>query len=222
MKGSVLKQENGQLLEEKVVNLDFVRSMSIHDIEKGIKRTYTGVVLSKKAICIALANIKRYRLFEQLGIYSFKKYINSSRLNMNYKTAAEYAIIGESLVTFSDELKEIEFKEEDGLKKLVLLHKAVMKQPENKQLLIQNLKDTSLRKYQALIANNREEPQEEKEKDFTFRIDVDESRIYMNPDNVDILWINFEFNKLITTPEASERLLNHLKKSLQEYVENKL
>ena len=45
-------------IADRDVSLDYVHSEKLTEVESGISDTIKGVILSKKAVCVALANIK--------------------------------------------------------------------------------------------------------------------------------------------------------------------
>ena len=97
------------------------------EIEQNINAVIREFRNAKKRLCLLLAEIKMQKLYKQIDMHSFKKYVLSRRLKISYNTALEYAEIGEVLVKYESQLKEADFSEEDGLKKLLLLEKALSK-----------------------------------------------------------------------------------------------
>ncbi len=142
-------------------SLDFVESENIHEIETGIRETLSGIALSKAALCKALANIDTKKLYKQVQAGSFLEYLEMARIPLNYKTAKEYAKIGDTMLRFREELTSVDFREEDGLKKLVYLDKALDKCGEDREAVFEKVKESSLRDFQQWIRELEEEEQEE-------------------------------------------------------------
>lgn len=97
------------------------------EIEQNINAVIREFRNAKKKLCLLLAEIKMQKLYKQIDKQSFRKYVLSRRLKISYNTALEYAAIGEVLVKYESQLKEANFSEDDGLKKLLLLEKALSK-----------------------------------------------------------------------------------------------
>lgn len=151
---------------KKEFSLDFVESENIIEIETGIRETLTGIALSKAALCKALANIDKKKLYKQVHAGSFLEYLDMARIPLNYKTAKEYAKIGDTMHRHESELTEIDFREEDGLKKLVYLDKALERCTEEGERVevFEKMKESSLRDFQSWIneiGRREEEPEEE-------------------------------------------------------------
>ena len=139
------------------VSLDYIDSEELYEIEKGIRETLDGITLSKAALCKALANIDRKRLYTQAGAESFLEYLELERLPVNYKTAKEYAKIGGMLIRHSEDLENIAFREEDGLKKLVYLDKALANHGEHREEVFDKVKHSSLREFQRFAREGEED-----------------------------------------------------------------
>ena len=131
--------------------LDFIESDNIHEVETGIRETLAGIALSKAALCKALANIVTKKLYTQVEARSFFEYLEMGRIPLNYKTAKEYAKIGDAMLRYNDELESVHFKEEDGLKKLVYLEKALDRCEADRELVFEKIKENSLREFQHWI-----------------------------------------------------------------------
>lgn len=145
----------------KHFSLDFVESEDIREIESGIRETLSGITLSKAALCKALANIDKKRLYTQVGAKNFMEYLEMARIPINYKTAKEYAKIGDTMLRYDSELTSVDFREEDGLKKLVYLDKALEQCSEDRETVFQKVKESSLRDFQQWIKEMGETEAEE-------------------------------------------------------------
>jgi hypothetical protein len=129
------------------VSLDFINSDNLQEIERGIRHTIQGVVLSKAAVCKSLANIDRKKLYRQAGADNFMQYLEEERIPIKYKTAKEYAKIGDVLIRHEEELDTVDFTEEDGLKKLMYLDRALEQTEEDREQVYQKVKEYSLRDF---------------------------------------------------------------------------
>ena len=143
---TMLKEKEGRF------SLDFIHSSDLEEIEKGIQETVEGVMLSRAAICKSLANIDTKKLYHQAGCRSFMEYLKEERIPIKYKTAKEYAKIGDTLMRHADGLAEVDFKEEDGLKKLIFLDKAMRNLQENPRQVYKKIKEYSLREFRSYAA----------------------------------------------------------------------
>ncbi len=146
---------------DKHFSLDFVESENIHEIEVGIRETLSGIALSKAALCKALANIDKKKLYTQVKARNFMEYLEMARIPLNYKTAKEYARIGDTMIRYDAELKSVEFKEEEGLKKLVYLDKALEQNVEDRETVFQKVKDSSLRDFKQWVRDLETETSDE-------------------------------------------------------------
>ncbi len=146
--------EQHTLLKEKEgrFSLDFIHSSDLEEIEKGIQETVEGVMLSRAAICKSLANIDTKKLYHQAGCRSFMGYLKEERIPIKYKTAKEYAKIGDTLMRHAEGLAEVDFREEDGLKKLIFLDKALRNYRENPRQVYKKIKEYSLREFRSYAA----------------------------------------------------------------------
>lgn len=129
-------------------SLDFIDSERLQEIESGIKETVRGVVLSKVAVCKALANIDKKNLYIQEGYENFMQYLSAERIPLKYKTAKEYAKIGDTIVRHEERLREVDFHEEDGLKKLIFLDTALKNHKGDPGQVYKKVKELSLRDFQ--------------------------------------------------------------------------
>jgi hypothetical protein len=132
-------------------SLDYLDSDNLYEIERGIQETMDGLVLSKVVLCKALANIDRKKLYTQVGAGNFHEYLQLERIPLNYKTAKEYAKIGDTLIRHASELEAVDFHEEDGLKKMVYLDKALDTCNAEREEIFQKVKESSLRDFQRWI-----------------------------------------------------------------------
>jgi hypothetical protein len=138
-------------------SLDYIESNNLYEIERGIMETMDGLVLSKVVLCKALANIDRKKLYTQVGAGNFHEYLEMERIPLNYKTAKEYAKIGDTLIRHASELEAVDFHEEDGLKKMVYLDKALNTCNAERDEIFQKVKESSLRDFQRWIVSMKRE-----------------------------------------------------------------
>jgi hypothetical protein len=153
--------------QTEVFSLDFIDSDKLEEIERGIKETVRGVILSKTAICKSLANIDRKKLYKQAGAHSFMDYLSSERIPIKYKTAKEYAKIGDILIRYGDQLSSVHFKEEDGLKKLMYLEKALERHENDPGQVFDNITRYSLRAFKEYAMSRSEQIEESGEEEPT-------------------------------------------------------
>ena len=78
---------------------------------------------------IALAQIKRHRLYRSRGADTFKEYLRSGSIELAYSTAIEQAKIGEVFLYYRVLLQSTGFCEAHGMKKLLHLRKALSLHP---------------------------------------------------------------------------------------------
>jgi hypothetical protein len=182
----ITKERNISLTKESLISLDFIYSNSLNEIEYGIKKIINGVILSKKAICIALARIKTNALFKQAKINTFKEYLKKMRIPIKYSTALDYAIIGEMLVRYKESLYEFEFKEEDGLKKLLLLEEGLRNHKSNPRIVFEKIKEATFSDFKRFVKNNKgnRKSQLKQELPSNSLIRADGERIYLVPSNI--------------------------------------
>ncbi len=147
---------SSSLAQTELFSLDFINSEKLEEIEAGIKETIRGVELSKAAVCKSLANIDKKKLYKQIGFNSFLQYLGAERLPLNYKTAKEYVKIGDVLLRHEGELLTVDFQEENGLKKLMYLDRALQKHNTNPKQVFENVKECSLRDFKAYALDEKD------------------------------------------------------------------
>jgi len=172
---NVSVNRNTGIARSRRISLDFTESDNIHEIEAGIRDTMDGIILSKAALCKALANIDKKRLYTQVRAGNFMEYLDMARIPINYKTAKEYAKIGDTMIRYDKELTSVDFSEEDGLKKLVYLDKALDQCPDDPEMVFQKVKESSLRDFQHWIQELKEEKQMQDETQVHEHHTVDQS-----------------------------------------------
>ena len=134
------------------VNIYF-EAKTLNEIEEALAKALANELLLKKTLCILLSKIKLEELYREIMLSSFKDYLKTRRLEIAYSTAVEYAKIGEMLVRYHDKLIDISFNEVDGLKKLLLLEKALK---DNKaEEVFSHLKSDSLKEFCKYVKNAR-------------------------------------------------------------------
>lgn len=134
------------------VNIYF-EAKTLKEIEEAITKTIENELLLKKTLCILLSKIKLEELYKQLSFPTFKAYLKSRRLEISYSTAVEYARIGEMLLRYHDKLLDISFQEVDGLKKLLVLEKAL--QNNHAEEVFSRLKTDSFKEFCQYAKNAR-------------------------------------------------------------------
>lgn len=136
------------------VSLNYAGSDDLKTIERGIRETVRGQVLSVMAICKALHRIQAEELYRQAGLSTFGEYLDSRRIPVPKSTGSEYAKIGKALTEHADQLSRVDFTEADGLKKLLFLDQAIQNGGE-KDALVRLGKD-SFRDFRAFAKGQAE------------------------------------------------------------------
>jgi hypothetical protein len=150
---SPLKENNEEVFSpNKVVEIALndavaAESENLTEIENEITKVVGRIRTCKKALCILLAKIKEKKLYEQIGYHTYKSYIKSNRLKISYNTALEYADIGLVFSRYAEELEKARFTENDGMKKLCFLNKA-LKNHESDEVFAR-LKNDSFQQFRA-------------------------------------------------------------------------
>jgi hypothetical protein len=212
----VVKVENPDI-KDRWVALEYVFSKCLIDIERGISQTVQGVALSKKAVCIALARIKREGLHEQVGIETFKAYLKSRRIDLPYSTAIEYSQIGEVYLKYRAQLEEIKFTEESGLKKLLFLEEGLRANGDKKDVL-DRVRLDSLREFKSFVRGRR---QAQNARAFSgesvsgvdrtrFSLKADEESVWLSPINVELVWFNPQLGDVLHSPEVVRKFRDFL------------
>ena len=223
----VKEKVNREYLEEKIF-LDFLHSNRLTEIEKGIKETINGVILSKKAICIALAYVKIKELYKQININSFKEYLKIKRIPFNYSTALDYSIIGEMLIKYENELKNVNFKEETGLQKLLLLEKGLHNYKDQPQIVFEKIREISFRDFKAFVNNNNTNNNGSKRivkkqiQDIQdFSIKTEDERVFLLPFGLDVLWLNGDIEEKLGIPGLYKQFRKYIIKSVKDFFNQK-
>lgn len=178
-------------------SLDFINSNNLSEIEEGIKETIRGVVLAKTAVYKSLANIDKKRLYKQAGVSNFMEYLASERIPIKYKTAKEYAKIGDVLIRYEKPLQAIQFSEEDGLKKLIYLERALKREDIDKQQVFAKVKEYSLRAFKEFAVPS----EDSKEGDSAEEGQPEPLSFPRHPDSI----CTYEDNNLVVITEHGEK-----------------
>ncbi|MBN1696496.1 MAG: hypothetical protein JW881_03180 [Spirochaetales bacterium] len=206
------------------ISLDFIHSNNLDEIENGIKDTVNGVIFSKKAICIALAHIKEKELYKQIHVNSFKKYLKKERIPINYSTALDYSIIGEMLIKYEPELKSIDFNEEKGLQKLLLLEKGLNNYKERPRVVFENIKVKSYRDFKVFVnnhnnkVNTKNDHRENTDSLHEVSIKIEDERIFLSPSGLDILWLNGDVEDKLGVPGFYREFKKYIVKCVEEFI----
>lgn len=178
MNGTKLAALNNQIGVAEVV----AQKNELEKIEKSINKCVRQIVFSKLVICISLARIYDDALYRKDNFKTFKQYLASGRINLPTSTASEYAKIGRVYLRFREELERIDFREEDGLKKLLILEKAISQFP--KEDVFSELKQMSYRNFRREFARANGSQTEGIGNDVILRFNEDEHALYMEIDGV--------------------------------------
>lgn len=124
-----LEDENDDLIKEnnklqyalqEYAKTGYEQSHNLEELEKGITQDYLSSLKFTFRMCLALYQIKKRGLYKKLA-GSFKEYLKQERLKLPKSTISEYALIGEALTKYKEDLKRIQYTQDDGKTKLVLL-----------------------------------------------------------------------------------------------------
>lgn len=192
-----------------------VRNDSLQALEEYVNEKIKELVFSKLDICLSLAEIKRKQLFRELGYASFKEYLEAERIRLHYHTAHEYAKIGEVLLRYKEELNEVNFSEEAGLKKLLLLDDALQRRRSQKDTVFRMLKDASFREFKT-FANAEEQSARADSASQSFgglslprlRLESTDECIVLQPSSREIIWFDTDLECIF----HSEKLANDFKR----------
>jgi len=210
------------LRKKLAVSLDFIHSSTLNEIENGIQETAKGVIFSKKAICIALAQIKKKELYRQIKINNFKEYLKRKRIPFNYSTALDYSIIGEMFLKYKNELESVHFNEEDGLQKLLLLEKGLKNNKEHPQYVFRKIREDSFRDFKLFVNNNgrKESKQTLRKKIFNLQdisIKIEDETVSLFPEGIDILWFNRDIENRLGMPGIYKKFQKHIIESVNNF-----
>jgi len=200
------------------VDLDFIDSDKLTEVEKGLRETIRGVFYSRMVICRALANIDRKKLYIQAGTRSFLKYLESGRIPLKYKTAKEYAKIGNVLLRHAGELKKVGFSEEHGLKKLIYLDKAIETHINNPNEVYRRAKESNLTEFKTFAEGDKSILKEESIEKPCFR--AEHGVIYKYTSNGDKKAVLSICDKTLTENEDSlefQEYMEKLRKSTESF-----
>jgi len=206
--------------QDNINHAIYIYSNDLKDIEIGMKDTIKGVIFSKKIICIALAQIKLKELYKQAHVSSFKDYLKAGRIPIKYSTAIDYSLIGEALLKYRALLENHDFKEEDGLKKLLLLDKALTKYKNKSEIVFQKIKGTSFRDFKRFVNKDINDSLNTRKKTILSYTDLsikaDDECIYIEETGKEILWFNIDMEKdlgidFILTKKIRTSVLNTIK-----------
>lgn len=195
-----VRRQLNQTHQKQVISLDYVQSNTLEEVEEGIKETVQGVVYSKVAICSSLANIVNKKLYRQAGAKNFFEYLKMERLPIKYKTAKEYAKIGDVLQRHRHELDKINFNEEDGLKKCIYLDKALKSHNEEPGLVFHRMKEDSLREFQRFAVNRKEETETRETSNSSVVVEEGFPQFSISGGSVVVTWDDFSKEAVITVP----------------------
>ena len=154
---------------------------NLEELESAINNAARSIIQSKLVICMALAAIQDNALYRQIGFPTFQAYANSGRLQIPKSTASEYAQIGRIYREYASDLAHIEFSEDDGLKKLLLLKKALTR--ASKAEVLGKLKCLTYRSFRTQFACANHDAQSAPFKDLRLRLDKAENTLFLSVEN---------------------------------------
>ena len=86
-------------VDTPAINFDHYRKFSnldrLNALERRIVESVQKITMTKLEVCIALAKISLNKLYLESGVSSFKEYLKANRIPIHYRTAHDYAKIGE-------------------------------------------------------------------------------------------------------------------------------
>lgn len=199
-------------------------SDDLEEIEQQVNDKIKGIVMSKISLCIALANIKMKELYKQIGLQSFKEYLSEKRINIKCQTAYEYAKIGEILLKYWQNLNCVDFREEDGLKKLLLLDIAMNKNCAHKEFLFRKLKESSYREFQRFIKDGLHSARAESANQgllgypiSQIQLAIGDECIMLLPLGKEIVWFDNDIWRYLETPDLQRKFKRHILKAVEDF-----
>lgn len=204
------------------VPLELINSDQLIHVEEGINAIIQGVVLSKLALCIALANVKQKQLYKQADLHSFKEYLKAKRIKIKYQTAHDYAQIGEVYLKYHHKLSKVKFNEECGLKKLLLLNDAL--ENDKSDTVFTKLKTSSYRDFRRYIVGKRTKSARAdfrvhlKSSDFSLK--EDDECIFLMPIDQEVVWFNNDLLKGMLTQKLYREFKKHIFESIYYFLRN--
>jgi hypothetical protein len=187
----------------------------LYETEQQISESVQKVIGAKLDVCVALAKIKIEKLYKEIGIATFKDYIKVNRIAIRYQTAHDYAKIGEIYIKYRDNLESVNFKEENGLKKLLLLEDALTKYKNESDLVFDRLKRDSYREFKLYCAQTAQSARADYQ---NLQLTISEECIVIRPYDKELLWFDPEINNWFESPGQSARFKQYILRAMRQYL----
>jgi len=141
--------KTASIMSEECISLDYAGSEKAVEVDKGIRDTIKGIRLSILALGLALARIKTELLYKELGCATITQYVQRlcEDTKMDRSSIYNWLNIGEAYLKYQQELRQIDFNDNDGPTKLPYLERAL--ESNQKQKVFDNIKTMSVREFAA-------------------------------------------------------------------------
>ncbi len=208
------RQASLRALEPSLIGSLF--SCDLVEIEATIRKAVQTAVRSRTTVCLALARIKTGELYRQVGCSSFKEYLRERRVGLPYHTAHEYARIGEILHAYRDELSAMRFDEETGLKKLLLLERALRRNGHDRSSVFGKLGSCSYRQFREYACAQRSARADcpvapfVEEAPSGIQLDGTGECIVMKSLGKEIIWFDTDLERCFPTPAQARSFKMHI------------
>ena len=150
-------------------------------LESSINRGIQQISVSRLAVCMCLAAIHDDALYKLANYRSFQQYMNSGRVHIPKSTASEYVKIGRTFIKYRDELSAVNFNEDGGIKKLLLLDLAL--EHAEKSDVFAHLEDLSFREFKSRFVEAGGRVADAKAKDIQVRYDDTDHSVLIEIDD---------------------------------------
>ena len=193
----------------RISNLD-----RLNALEGKIGQNVRKIAETKLEICVDLAKIKLDKLYLESDASSFKDYLRAKRVPIHYRTAHDYARIGEVYLKYRDFLADIDFKEENGLKKLLLLENALNRHLDDIDLVFTKLKSISYRDFKYFITSNSRCARAHKVDPI---LSVVEECIIFDLTGAELIWFDPDLEVSLESVEQVRSFKRHILKATYEF-----
>ena len=212
---------------ENKFNSVFVRcynSNKLFDLETLLQLFCKNYLYSKVGICLLLAKIKTQKLYLQANTKSFKGYLKAKRIPLHYHTAHEYAKIGETFMQYRRDLDDVQFNDECGLKKLLLLENALAMHPTERKLVFQTLKEATFQEFRNFSKTTSIESAraDSKVRDHPndIEIQVREECIAIIPADKEVVWFDPDLVRTFGSDEMANKFKRHLYNAVRQFIKS--
>ena len=192
------------------------------DLERWIGENVQEIARCRLSICLALARIKTGRLYNQADCCSFSDYLKAKRVAIHYNTALDYACIGEVYLKYHRELEACQFDEYSGLRKLLLLERALQFVAEDRDEIFKKLKKNSYREFKRFIVGSPQPGRpgcvspDGRHLSSSKIVLTDECLVVM-PAGKEILWFDPELDAFLESPELMRRFKHCISRAVAHF-----